>query len=354
MNIIIMIPSLNPDEKLVNYVNLLAAEDFRHILVINDGSSAEYDKFFDEVAKHDNCTVIKHEVNKGKGRALKTGMKYVLDNFPDCIGIVTGDADGQHRLADTINVANALIEKDDRLVLGSRDFDSPNIPARSVFGNKMTSAVFGLMFGQRLMDTQTGLRGISRRIIPQMLEVKGERFEYEMNMLIECRKEKIEIFEIPIETVYIDENSSSHFRPIVDSVKVYLLLFRGFFTFIFASLTSTVLDIALYTLLAKLVLPESWAMRLFAATVIARIISSIFNFYMNKILVFESKGDTFKAAVKYYIVAAVQMMLSALGVSLLFKLLHWDEVIVKIIVDTTLFFINYFVQKKFVFKCNNK
>ena len=353
MNIIIMIPSLNPDHKLVDYVKQLAEQDFREILVVNDGSSALYDPIFDEIRQTDKCTVITHEVNQGKGRALKTGMKYVLEHHPDCVGIVTGDADGQHRLEDTLNVANALLEDDNRLVLGSRDFNSPNIPARSSFGNKLTSMVFAVMFGQKLMDTQTGLRGISLKIVPSMLEIDGERFEYEMNMLIECRRRKIPIDEIPIETVYIDENSSSHFNPIVDSIKIYWLIFRSFFSFIFTSISCTLLDLLLFTLLAKLVIPmvsPSFGYRIELATAIARVISASVNFIVNKNVVFHKKGHIVSSAVKYFCLAIVQMTISAKTVKFFFELLGWNEVIIKAMVDTVLFIANYFIQKRFIFK----
>ena len=350
MNIIIMIPSLNPDHKLVDYVKQLAEQDFREILVVNDGSSALYDPIFDEIRQTDKCTVITHEVNQGKGRALKTGMKYVLEHHPDCVGIVTGDADGQHRLEDTLNVANALLEDDNRLVLGSRDFNSPNIPARSSFGNKLTSWVFAVMFGQKLMDTQTGLRGISLKIVPSMLEIDGERFEYEMNMLIECRRRKIPIDEIPIETVYIDENSSSHFNPIVDSVKIYWLIFRSFFSFIFTSVSCTLLDLLLFTLLARLVIPGGFAYRIQLATVIARVVSATTNFVVNKNVVFQKKGHLLSSAVKYFTLAVVQMTISATAVNWLYHTLGWHEVIIKAIVDTILFIINYSIQKNLIFK----
>ncbi len=350
MNIIIMIPSLNPDEKLVNYVEALSKQDFRHILIINDGSSEEYNGIFEQLKGFEKCTVISHEINQGKGRALKTGMEYVLTNFPDCVGIVTGDADGQHQLKDTINVARALEEKDDRLVLGSRDFNAGNIPARSSFGNKLTSQVFALMFGQKLMDTQTGLRGISLKIVPKMLQVSGERFEYEMNMLIECRKHKIEIFEVPIETVYIDENSSSHFRPVVDSIKIYLLIFKGFLSFAFTSVSCTLLDLLLFQLFIAVILPETLGNRILIATIIARVISSVANFLINKNVVFHKKGSMVSSAIKYYILVVIQMFISAYAVTWLFNWLGLGEVVLKAIVDTGLFFVNYFVQKNIIFK----
>jgi Predicted membrane protein len=350
MNITIMIPALNPDQKLTNYVRQLSTQGFREIVVINDGSSAQYDRFFDEIASIEKCTVLRHEVNKGKGRALKTGMEYVLKNHPGCVGIVTGDADGQHRLKDTMRVAKELVRDDSRLILGSRNFNSPNIPARSSFGNKITSWIFAVMFGQKLMDTQTGLRGIPLRIVPSMLKISGERFEYEMNMLIECRRQKIEIYEIPIETVYIDENSSSHFNPIVDSVKIYWLIFRSFFSFIFTSIGCTLLDLALFTLLTEFIISPDFKYNILLSTAIARVVSATVNFIVNKNVVFHKKGHLLSSAVKYFCLAVVQMLISAKSVEFLVGLLAWNKTIVKAIVDTILFIVNYFIQKKFVFK----
>lgn len=350
MKIVVMIPSLNPDRALIDYVRDLAKEDFKQIVVINDGSSEEYTAIFETIAQTEKCTVLTHDVNKGKGRALKTGMEYVLRACPDCAGIITVDADGQHKLKDTLRVAAEIEKNDHRLVLGSRDFNAPNVPPRSSFGNKLTSFIFAAMFGQKLMDTQTGLRGIPMAIVPTMLAINGERYEYEMNMLIECRRQKIEIYEIPIETVYIDENDSSHFRPVVDSVKIYWLIFKNFFSFIFTSVSCTLLDLLLFTLLVKLILPADFGHRIQAATIMARVVSSVVNFTINKNVVFQKKGHLASSAAKYFCLAVVQMLISANVVNWLFQWLQWHEVIIKAIVDTILFFVNYTIQKKFIFK----
>ena len=148
MNVIVMIPSLNPDKSLIEYVEALAKEDFMQIIVINDGSSAKFRKKFARISKIDKCLVLTHKVNQGKGRALKTGIAFVMKHFPTCEGIVTVDADGQHKLNDVLHIAQAVTENDNRVILGSRDFNAPNIPPRSAFGNKLTSRVFALMFGQ--------------------------------------------------------------------------------------------------------------------------------------------------------------------------------------------------------------
>lgn len=350
MKIIVMIPSLSPDRSLIEYVQAVAHEDFYKIVVINDGSCEEYNEIFSRISQIEKCTVLTHDVNKGKGRALKTGIEYVLKEYSDCSGIITVDADGQHKLNDILRVASAIQENDNRLVLGSRDFNAPNVPPRSSFGNKLTSFVFASMFGQNLMDTQTGLRGIPRKLLPIMLTINGERYEYEMNMLIECRRKKIEIYEIPIETVYIGDNDSSHFRPVVDSVKIYLLIFKSFLSFIFTSVSCTLLDLLLFTILATMILPDDFAHRIQISTVIARIISCSINFLINKNIVFQKKGHLRSSAAKYLCLAVVQMLISANTVNWLYHLLQWHEVIIKIAIDTMLFFISYTIQKKFVFK----
>ena len=229
MNTVILIPSLNPDDKMVDYVERLSENGFDKIMVINDGSSAEYDSFFERAAEGGRCVVLKHEVNKGKGAALKTGMAYYMEHFSGCDGIVTGDADGQHSITDTLKLAKRLEAEQDALLLGCRDFSQKNVPARSRFGNRTTSVVFKITHGLWISDTQTGLRAIPDALVSSFVNVGGERYEYEMNMLIECARKKIPVREETIETIYIDDNSGSHFHPVRDSMRIYGLIFRSLF-----------------------------------------------------------------------------------------------------------------------------
>jgi len=256
MNSVILIPSLNPDEKLIDYIDRLAAHGFDRIIVVNDGSSADYDSFFEQAAAYDACTVLRHEVNRGKGAALKTGMRYYLENFAGCDGIVTGDADGQHSLEDTAKLAEMLAAGTDALILGSRDFNSKNVPPRSRFGNKTTSTVFKLTHGKWLSDTQTGLRAIPDRLVKLFSEIDGERYEYEMNMLIECADRGIPIEEQTIETIYIDDNSGSHFHAVRDSIRIYRIILRDIFRYLLSGLFCFLLDIGIFWLLDKFLAPR--------------------------------------------------------------------------------------------------
>jgi len=164
-NTVILIPSLEPDERLPVYARALKAKGFTRLVVVDDGSSEKYQPIFAEIDEMDGCTVLHHEVNKGKGVALKTGYAYIQKNLPDAVGVITADADGQHTVEDCWRLAEALCEGKDELYLGSRDFNLDHVPPKSRYGNKITSTVFRLLYGQWLPDTQTGLRAIpaSRR-----------------------------------------------------------------------------------------------------------------------------------------------------------------------------------------------
>ena len=211
----VAIPSLDPDEKLPALIDNLKAAGFETILVINDGSAPQYDPFFEQAAEK-GCIVLKHAVNWGKGRALKTAFNYFLNELPGLEGMVTVDSDGQHSVQDTIRCANQLLAHPQALILGCRNFKEQGIPLRSRFGNVLTCKVLKALCGVAVSDSQTGLRGFSRRVMLAFMQTKGERFEYETNMLIDTKEKEIPIREIPIETIYIENNATSHFNPLKD------------------------------------------------------------------------------------------------------------------------------------------
>ena len=173
--VVAVVPSLSPDEKLPNTVKGLLDAGFRRVIVVDDGSGAEYRHRFEECAAHAGVTLLRHAVNKGKGAAMKTAFSHVLAEMPDCTGVVTVDGDGQHRPEDCRNCSEAML-RDDKIVLGVRDFTLPDVPKRSRRGNHVTSAVFRIFCGMKLSDTQTGFWAIPIDLLPQILEVKGDRY----------------------------------------------------------------------------------------------------------------------------------------------------------------------------------
>lgn len=340
----IVIPSLDPDEKMTVLIKKLTEAGFKKILVINDGSDSQYDRFY-ERAQEFGCTVLKHAVNWGKGRALKTAFNYFLNELPQYIGLVAVDSDGQHSVEDTIRCAQALLEHPDALVLGCRDFKKESIPFRSRFGNVLTCKVLKALCGVGVSDSQTGLRGFSRQVMKQFMDTKGERFEFETNMLIETKEKDIPILEVPIETIYIENNATSHFNPLKDSLKIYAV----FGKFLFASFSSFVIDILLFALFISLTKAYFFSSYILVSTVGARIVSSTFNFLINKNKVFQNKSGGLATYIKYAVLCIGQMLLSAGGVFLLHSYLRIGESIAKIVVDCVLFLIGFQIQREWVF-----
>lgn len=346
--IVILIPSLDPDKKITGVIDNLINIGFNKIVLVDDGSRDENKHFFDEARTNYGCRLLTHCVNLGKGRAIKDGLNYIYTEFPECEGVVTVDGDGQHGAEDTLKVATKLLEEKTKLVMGCRDFSMENVPARSRFGNVTTSRVMKLLCGISLSDTQTGLRGIPMAVIPDFVKISGERFEYELNMILEAKQMDIELCEVQIETIYLEENSSSHFNPLLDSIRIYSI----FAKFILSSLSACVVDIALFTVLCgmfKKSMPE-FVHYIIAATVIARCISASVNFIINRRTVFSSEESIAKSGVRYAILAGIVCVLSAFLVHLMHGIIGINETFIKIVVDTILFVVNFNVQREWVFK----
>lgn len=349
---VILIPSLEPDNRLPEYIRRLKKGGFAHIVVVDDGSPESYQPIFQEIETVEDTAVLHHEVNKGKGVALKTGYRYIMENLPDISGVITADADGQHTVEDCLRLAEELEKGKRALYLGSRDFTLENIPPKSRFGNRMTSIVFKLLYGHYLPDTQTGLRAFRREELPFMINVEGERFEYEMKVLIACSRADIPMIPIMIETIYEDENKGTHFHPIRDSWRIYKVILGSFFKFMASSLTCVAIDQGIFNLLNLAVFANGVkkdAGIILLCTIIARVVSATVNFLLNRNFVFGKNGNAGKAFMKYLILCAGIMLLSAAGTWLL-GLTGMSSTVAKLITDTVLYFVSYRFQQQWVFK----
>lgn len=347
-NVAVVLPSLDPSEKLVSVIEGLIGAGFRDIILIDDGSDSEHQQPFSDAQKLPGVTLLRHEVNKGKGAALKTAFRYILESRPDIAGAVTVDGDGQHLPPDVKNCARELINTPDTLIMGARDFSLPGIPARSRTGNRITSAVFRVCFGIKLRDTQTGLRGMSRELLPCLIDVPGDRFEYETNMLLELHSMGVPMREVAIETVYEDGNSSSHFRPVQDSIRIYGRILK----YLASSLASSVVDLAAFWLLHLLLAPALGKFAVTVCTALARLISSFVNFNLNR-RVFRSRRGYGSAMLRYYTLCVLQFAASAGLVSLFEHLLRVSSsgliTLIKAAVDTLLFIASFRIQQGWVF-----
>ncbi|MBR5314847.1 MAG: glycosyltransferase [Clostridia bacterium] len=361
----VIVPSLNPDEKLGKTISSLLEIGFTDIICVNDGSREDCLCFFPE--ESENITRLTHKINLGKGAALKTAFSYILENRPDSLGAVTVDGDGQHAAKDVLNCVQKMVDEKDKIILGCRDFSLSNVPQRSRFGNRVTSGVFRVLCGLKISDTQTGLRAFPAKWYKDMLEVSGERFEYETNMLLEMKARKIPYGEVKIETVYIEENKTSHFRPFRDSYRIYSLIFKftlgRFFKFILSSVVSFVLDALLVYMFLELCEKLFFvnfadktslsALLTFCSKLLARAISSFVNFTINRKIVFSAENPYKASLFKYYCLAVPIALVSSVATAVLELVPIFGTtaliVLLGLAVDCVLFIASYSFQKKWVF-----
>jgi len=334
--IIVLIPAYEPNSSMLDLLSKLKKSNLK-IVVVNDGSGVEYNDIFNKAKKY--AEVLVHDVNRGKGRALKTGLQYIEKNIKNDYIVVTMDCDGQHEINDALNLCKYAMNNTEELVLGKR-LRSNKTPLRSKIGNSITRFVYRITTGLDVYDTQTGLRAFSKKLVPFMLDIEGERFEYEMNVLLKCTTNKIKITELEIETIYIDNNSHSHFNTIKDSILVYKEILK----FLMSSLFCFILDYLLYSITILI------TNKLILSNLIARIISATANYHINKRKVFNNKDKDFKQIISYFILASIIFILNTSLLNIFVNHLSINKFLAKIIIEIILFTLSWLVQRIIIFK----
>jgi glycosyltransferase involved in cell wall biosynthesis len=335
---VIVIPAYEPAAKLVELVEELH-RDSRAIIIVDDGSSAGCREVFARVASLPGVTLLAHAVNLGKGQALKTAFNHVLLHTSDeCVGVVTADADGQHLAADIRKVAERLEQDGERaaLILGSRAFQG-TVPLRSRIGNVLTRRIFTLLIGRALTDTQTGLRGIPRAFLAELMQLEANRYEFELEMLIRATR-RMPVEELTIATVY-GSFAKSHFNPLRDSLRIYFVFLR----FISLSIITAGIDYATFAIVFTA------RDNILLSIVIARLIAGTFNFTANRILVFRSRGPLLSEAVKYATLVITLMTISYSLVTVMVDVLHFGVYTSKLLAEGGLFAASFALQNLVVF-----
>ncbi len=331
MAIKVLIPAYQPDQKLIELVNLLSLQ--YPVVVVDDGSGKSYAQVFSDLLDT-GAVILHHTCNRGKGAALKTGIRY-LSEQSNTDGVVTADADGQHTIEDISRIAEAMQAHPNTFILGGRNFKE--MPSRSRFGNTATCFFFRLLTRLRITDTQTGLRGLPACLFPQLLALDGDRYEYEMNMLLSLRQWGVDYLEIPIRTIYLDDNRSSHYRVLRDSFRIFSRVLK----YAMSSIICAGVDYLLYILLLQVFGPA-------ASYALARLCSATLNYQLNCRIVFNRK-PSWKNAIQYTLLAAVSLATGSVSVSFLSGL-GLNSVLAKLLIDLLLFFGNYLVQKRLIFR----
>ena len=336
-----LIPSYEPNEVLVELAAALQAAGFS-VLIVDDGSGEAYRSVFAAAARYGE--LISYVPNRGKGHALKTGLQWLQGHAESGSIIVTLDSDGQHTVKDSLAVAELAAKNPGALTLGVRSFGA-GTPARSQFGNTVTRWVYRFASGVKVSDTQTGLRAFGTELLPFLLSVEGDRYEYEMNMLLDAPKQKIAIQEQGVETIYHDNNSGSHFHTFRDSFRVYGRILK----FAASSLTGFVIDYALYSLLVTL-LGGMGAAAVPVSNVSARVVSASCNFAINKRFVFKNNESVLKTGAQYFLLAVVILVMNTAVLTFLVNVLQANKFAAKLFTEVLFFFFSYIAQRSWVFR----
>jgi putative flippase GtrA len=333
---LILIPAYEPDLRLVQLVrDLRSAAPEASLLIVDDGSGAAFSGVFG-VAADAGATVLTMPTNRGKGATLKRGFAWASEHLPG-EPVVCADCDGQHAPRDILRVADAIAPA--TMVLGGRRFTG-HVQTRSRVGNAVRRLVFRALTGTPLHDTQTGLRGYPAALLTWLAGVEGDRFEYESNLLLQARAGGVRVTEIEIETIYLDANASSHFRPVQDSLRIYAPVLG----FAASSLASAAVD--WFGVLSMMALTGN----LFASVVLARLVSGALNFKLNRDLVFADRGDCRAALWRYIALAAALLAANYTLLDLLVGVAGVPLVAAKLVVEGLLFTTSYVVQHRTVFR----
>lgn len=337
---IALIPVLEPDHHLLEILRPLKSTGW-DIVVVDDGSGTHYQHVFQQADRF--ATVLHHKTNRGKGAALKTGLHYIQRKYAGAV-VVTLDADGQHTVRDAETVCNAAMKNPGCLVLGCRG-QSRGTPLRSKVGHAVTRFVYSHATGSTVYDTQSGLRAFDSSLSPMFASIEGERYEYEMNVLLECARRHIPVLEVPIETIYLNKNRASHFHPVWDSFRIY----RELLKFSAASILCFLLDYGLYCLFISFTAGLGGAAGIWVANAGARLLSAGVNYTINRKFVFQSTNRLIPSALRYALLATAVLLANTLFLSLLAEGLSLNRYAAKLLTEVLFFFISWLVQRRFVF-----
>jgi putative flippase GtrA len=331
-----VIPCHQPSQCLPRIVSdvLVDSRGPQAVVIVDDGNGPDARPILEHLGAMPRVTLLKHPLNMGVGAALKTASQYVLLTWPEASGVVWADADGQHAATDIVRVTEALRQNPGSVVLGVRRFK--HAPLRSRLGNELTAVMFHLLAHRKLSDTQTGLRGWPMKACARNVRITPNGFDY----LLECLLVASEPFlEIPIQTIYLDGNKSSHFNPLRDSLRIYYVLLR----YCGSSLVAWLVDAAVFypTYFASGNLP--------ASQFSARVISATAVFFLVRNLVFRSNVSILGSLLKY----AALVGLSGFGSYCMIQFLHrqWGIAVApaKLLSETALFAANFAIQRVFIF-----
>ena len=354
-NAVIVIPALNPPSSFVSYAEALRREGFSRIVVVNDGSRTDKLPVFFKL-KRLGVTVVDHPHNRGQGAALRTGFQYYLDHFQgQSDGVITLNADRQIPPSDVVRIASSLHNEQAMgsfaLVVGTRSREGKNVTDYDYNMGGVMKLLYHMLMGVRLNDPLSGVFGIPDLRVRQCLEIGSDGYAYATSMTMSF--EKIGFLQVPVSYANYEEGVEPAFRKIPDTIRILYTIFKKFIVYSITSVGASILDVIMFGIFHSITFRGN-PMAIIYSTICARVISASVNYLLTKHFVFHFKSDsaqeTTKSAGAFFVLTAMQCICSALIVSAMKMLLGGSAVGIKVIVDTTLFFVSYKIQHKYIFK----
>ena len=358
-NAVIVIPALNPPTSFPSYIEALKEEGFSRIVVVNDGSRTDKLPVFYKV-KRAGAIVIDHAQNMGQGAAMRTGFRYYMEHFQgQSDGVITLNADRQLPASDAAKIASSLHNEQAMgsfaLVVGTRNLLGKNVTDYDYNMGGVMKLLYHMLMGVRLNDPLSGVFGIPDLRVPHCLEVGGDGYAYVTSMTMSF--EKIGFLQVPVSYANYEDDAAPAFRKIADTIWILFTIFKKFIFYSVTSLGASILDVILFGIFTSVTFRGN-PMAIIYSTICARVISASVNYLLTKHFVFHFKSDsaqeTTRSAGAFFLLSAMQCICSALVVSTMKLLLGGNAVGIKVLVDTTLFFVSYKIQHKYIFKDDKK
>ena len=337
----VVVPAYNPGEIVTGVVES-ARSHADTVVIVDDGCDAENRAHLQRCSRHPGVTLLTHARNRGKGHALMTGIGHCLDRMRAGDYILTMDSDGQHDPEDIAGFRALLTERPNvQFALGER-LDRRTMPVKSRIGNSVATALFRLQMGTSIQDTQTGMRLLSKSFARRVLdEVRPGRYETEMDMLVLAVHTLARIDSVAIRTIYLDGNAATKFRAVTDSWRVLARLVR----YTLVSVASFLIDYLLFFLLSYVA-----GIPYLVANCAARVVSAVANFAGHKVFSFRSPGRTLPKAARYVLAVAFSLLMASVLLYVAVEYLTMWSLVAKPLVDVLVFFINFAVLSRFVFR----
>ena len=335
-----MVPAYNPGRSIIEIVRK-ALPWVAQVIIVDDGCNESEKVCLRKCLTNERVTLLTHAFNKGKGFALHTGISHCLARMNEGDFILTMDSDGQHDPDDIPKFRHLLDRKKEvHFALGER-ISGTKLPIKSRIGNGLARWLFRAQFGGQIHDTQTGFRLLSAAFAQSFAaRVKPGRYETEMDMLVLASQTLPAIHSVGVRTIYLDNNRNTKFRAISDSFSIAKI----FMKYGAISIASFFIDYTMFIALSYVL-----EIPYLASNVLARFVSTVFNFSGHRLYSFKSQARLTTQAMRYALAVVAALILATALLYLCVDGLGIAKYLAKPMVDAMVFVTNFLVLSRLVF-----